>query len=504
MLKTTLLAILDGWGVSDIAENNAIALANAPNYKRFLNTYSNTLLNASGVHVGLPDNQMGNSEVGHLNIGAGRVVKQILPRINEVVASGDILGQVEELSKLVSLLKLSGQTLHLFGLLSPGGIHSHQSHIEAIYDAAVSAGVSVKMHAFTDGRDTPPKSALSFLDSFLNNGARTIDSVGGRFFAMDRDNRWERVEHAFKAICYADAPKYSSVMEYVKAAYDAGETDEFITPAVSREYAGIKDGDAILVLNFRADRVREILTAILDTEFNKFKRLGALNISKALGMVAYSQKLNEHMGACFKPLYLPNTLGEYVSAQGLTQLRVAETEKYAHVTFFLNGGREDSFEGEERALVPSPNVKTYDLQPEMSANAVTEAVLDNIGKYDLIVVNYANPDMVGHTGNLSASIKSVEVIDSILGQLEDAVLSVNGTLCITADHGNIEKMWDDDSDQEHTAHTNNLVPFIVVSEKLNDMVLSGDGALCDVAPTVLALMQQGKPEEMTGRCLITK
>lgn len=502
MLKTTLLVILDGWGISEASEHNAIALANTPNYQNLLNTYPHTKLNASGRYVGLPENQMGNSEVGHLNIGAGRVVQQILPRINECISKGNIIKNIPALNELISQLKLSGKTLHLFGLVSPGGIHSHQTHIENIYDACISEGIKVAMHAFTDGRDTPPKSAAGFLNLFLNEGSRSIESISGRFYSMDRDNRWERVQHAFNAIAYAEAQTYTSALDYIETAYTKGETDEFITPAVKTGYSGIKDGDAVLMLNFRADRVREILTAILDPSFKEFNRREMLNISKALGVVSYSKKLDEYMGECFSPLDLPNTLGQYAAVKGLKQLRVAETEKYAHVTFFFNGGREEPFAGEDRVLVPSPNVVTYNLKPQMSAESVTEAVLNNIGKYNLIVVNYANPDMVGHTGDLEASIKSVECIDGILSRLESAVLNKGANLCITADHGNIEKMWDEFADQPHTAHTSNLVPFIIVSEQYKNATLIDEGALCDIAPTLLHIMQEDSPIEMTGICLI--
>lgn len=504
MLNSTVLVILDGWGVSEIADKNAISQAETPNYIRFLKTYPWTKLHASDGYVGLPDGQMGNSEVGHLNIGAGRVVKQVLPRINDAVVSGNILGHISGMSNMLEQLRATGKTLHLFGLLSPGGIHSHQSHIEAVYDACIEAGVSLKVHAFTDGRDTPPQSALDFLKQFLNDGARHIDTIGGRFYAMDRDNRWGRVEAAFKAICFGDAPTYDSVLDYVGHAYAQGDTDEFILPAVKSDYQGIETGDAIFMLNFRADRVRELLTALLNPAFNEFNREGAPVISNAIGMVPYSEALDAHMQAAFAPLALHNTLGEYMSNNELTQLRIAETEKYAHVTFFLNGGRELAFKGEERILIPSPNVKTYDLKPEMCAKEVTQAVISNLGKYNLIVVNYANPDMVGHTGNMSASVKAVEVIDDVLGALEAAVLANKGTMCITADHGNIETMWDPASGQPHTAHTNNLVPFIIVNGETNDISLYEGGALCDVAPTLLRIMKQEKPAEMTGRCLIQK
>lgn len=497
---TTLLAILDGWGMRDDRAHNAIALSKTPTYKRMLQQYPWTILQASEGFVGLPEGQMGNSEVGHLNIGAGRLVKQLLPRINEILLSGDFLKSLPPLQQLIDELQSKKRRLHLMGLLSPGGIHSHQTHIERLYDVLVANGVDVIMHAFLDGRDTPPSSALEFITSFCINGRRKIHTLSGRYFGMDRDKRWDRGHKAYDAIMHAKGALYTDPLCYVQECYDRAQTDEFIPPAVSVEYDGFNDEDAIFMVNFRADRARQLLHAILDPEFNEFTRGSSVRISKALGMVSYSEVLDQWMDVCFAPDELNNTLGDYVAQQGLKQLRVAETEKYAHVTFFLNGGREEPFEGEDRVMIPSPRVATYDLQPSMSADAVTKAVLNGIGKYDLIVVNYANPDMVGHTGVLDASINAVETIDQELSVLEKAILNNGGAMLITADHGNIETLWDPETNQPHTAHTMNPVPLIVVQRDTNYKLKQG--ALCDVAPTLLRIMKQEQPVEMTGKCLI--
>lgn len=501
MVATTVLVILDGWGISNTPENNGIALGKTPNYDRLLATYPNTYIQASEGFVGLPEGQMGNSEVGHLNIGAGRLVKQLLPRVNDALSQPDFVSSIYALQCNIWGLQCNKKRLHLFGLLSPGGIHSHQTHIEAIYDAVKAAGVEVVMHAFTDGRDTPPASAHEYVSSFCNNGQRVIHTLGGRYYGMDRDKRWDRVQKAYEAIVNGKGEVYSDPVAYIQNSYSNNITDEFILPGVSSAYKGFEPGDCIFMLNFRADRARQLLTALLDPYFTEFKRETVPEISEALGMVSYSEALDQWMGVCFPPEELKNTLGEYVASKGLRQLRVAETEKYAHVTFFLNGGSEEPFVGEDRILVPSPKVATYDLEPEMSAVKVTDAVLSGIGVYDLIVVNYANPDMVGHTGVLDASIRAVETIDDELGKLEKAVLEHKGSMVITADHGNIEMLVDDVSEQPHTAHTMNPVPFVVIQEKA-DFKLT-PGALCDVAPTVLRLMKQEQPAEMTGKCLIT-
>lgn len=499
MVNSTLLVILDGWGLSNEIAHNGIALSKTPVYDRFLNTYPWTTLQASEGFVGLPKGQMGNSEVGHLNIGAGRLVKQLLPRISETFDTPSRINNIPVLQDVKRVLHTNKQRLHMVCLLSDGGIHSHQSHLEAMYDAMTNDGIEVIVHAFTDGRDTPPSSAAGFIQKFCDQGKRGIHTLSGRYYGMDRDKRWDRVQLAYNAIALGKGQSFLDPVDYIESSYDDGITDEFIVPAVKEGYQGIHDGDAIIMVNFRADRARQLLTAILDPGFKEFDRGNLPRLSKAIGMVSYSDALDQWMEACFKPEALVNTLGEYVAAKGLRQLRVAETEKYAHVTFFLNGGREAPFEGEDRKLIPSPKVATYDVQPTMSAEQVTEAVVAGIGTYDLIVVNYANPDMVGHTGILDASIVAVETIDAQLERLEAAILQNKGTMVITADHGNIETLWDEISGQPHTAHTMNPVPFIIVQE--NAAFNLSEGALCDVAPTVLRLMQHEQPTEMTGKCL---
>jgi 2,3-bisphosphoglycerate-independent phosphoglycerate mutase len=501
MTSTTVLVILDGWGLSGTHEHNGIALGKTPNYDRILSVYPWTELHASEGFVGLPDGQMGNSEVGHLNIGAGRLVNQLLPRINTALSQPNFMLNIPPLQLVKTTLSQTHKRLHLCVLLSDGGIHSHQAHAEAIYDVMSSAGINVIVHAFTDGRDTPPSSTVKFVERFCHNGKRKIHTLGGRYYGMDRDKRWDRIEQAYAAIIHGNGPKFEDPLTYIHDSYQHGITDEFIIPAVNNQYKGFEPEDALMMVNFRADRARQLLTAILDPNFNEFKRPFPPSLSAAVGMVSYSDTLDQWMQVCFPPENLINTLGEYVSKKGLRQLRVAETEKYAHVTFFLNGGREEAFPGEDRILIPSPKVSTYDLQPSMSASQITEAVLKGIGQYDLIVVNYANPDMVGHTGILDASIQAVETIDLALGQLETAILDNNGTMLITADHGNIETLWDNKTGQPHTAHTMNPVPFIVVQEKTS-IKLKETGALCDVAPTVLRIMKQEQPAEMSGTCLI--
>jgi 2,3-bisphosphoglycerate-independent phosphoglycerate mutase len=364
----------------------------------------------------------------------------------------------------------------------------------------VSNGIEVIVHAFTDGRDTPPSSAIDFIQQFCQQDKRTIHTLGGRYYGMDRDKRWDRIQKAYDAIVHGNGISFSDPVKYIQESYTKGVTDEFIVPAVQSGYEGFKDGDAVFMVNFRSDRARQLLTAILDVDFKEFDRGQPGELSHAIGMVSYSETLDRWMNVCFAPETLVNTLGEYVASRGLRQLRVAETEKYAHVTFFLNGGREVAFEGEDRILIPSPKVATYDLEPMMAAEKVTEAVLSGVGKYDLIVVNYANPDMVGHTGVVEASVKAVETIDVQLGRLESAILQNGGAMVITADHGNIETLWDDKSGQPHTAHTMNPVPFIIVQN--NATFNLNAGALCDIAPTVLRIMKQEKPAEMTGKCLI--
>ena len=501
-----VLCILDGWGERPKANDNAITAAHTPVWHRLLARWPHAHLQASEHYVGLPDGQMGNSEVGHTNLGAGRLVLQDLPRIDAAI-SADQLAAMPALRQFVGKLIESGGTVHLMGLLSPGGVHSHQHQIAAFARILAEAGLPVAVHAFLDGRDTPPKAGASFLKKFQQDVAGLerlrIATVCGRYHAMDRDRRWDRVEKAYRAIVEAAGDRAEDPVEAIAAAYSRGETDEFVRPTVIADYRGMKDGDGLLIANFRADRVRELAAALLDPDFADFARPKRIAFAAALGLVEYSTELNRFLGTLFPPEDLADTFGEVVSRAGLTQLRIAETEKYAHVTFFFNGGRETVFPGEERILVPSPKVATYDQQPEMSAPEVTEKVVEAIEarRFNVIVLNYANTDMVGHTGDLSAAVKAVETVDTCLGRLSEAVERVGGTLVITADHGNAEMMLDPKSGEPHTAHTLNPVPFIVANPPAVVRHLD-DGRLSDVAPTLLDLLGLAKPSAMTGHSLI--
>ncbi len=503
--RPVVLCILDGWGERDETEDNAIAAADTPVWDRLKATCPHTRLDASGGEVGLPHGQMGNSEVGHMNIGAGRVVMQDLPRIDAAVADGT-LTRLPSLQDFIAALKRSGGTAHVMGLMSPGGVHAHQDHIAALANILCDAGVPVAVHAFLDGRDTPPSSARGYLETFMRAAPRTrVATVTGRYYAMDRDKRWSRVEQAYAALAEGDGAAFDGALAAVDASYAAKVTDEFMKPAVIGGYAGMRDGDGVLMANFRADRAREILTALLDPAFDAFPRKRRIAFAAAAGMVEYSTALAPLMDALFPTADLQDVLGQVVADAGLRQLRIAETEKYAHVTFFFNGGREAEFPGEDRILVPSPTVATYDLQPDMSAPEVTDRLVEAVdgGGYDLIVVNYANTDMVGHTGILAAAIAAVETVDRCLGRLEAAVRAAGGALLITADHGNAENMRDATTGQPHTAHTHNLVPVILVADRAEGL-RNGDGRLADIAPTVLELMGLPQPAEMTGRSLIAQ
>jgi 2,3-bisphosphoglycerate-independent phosphoglycerate mutase len=499
-----VLCILDGWGYREERENNGILLAETPVWDRLMASCPRALLNASELHVGLPAGQMGNSEVGHMNLGAGRKVMQELPRIDQAILDGS-LGQNPELAKFAASLKQSGGACHLLGLVSPGGVHSHQDHMVALAKLLAAQGVTVKIHAILDGRDTPPKSALGYMKKFLADlgDAATIATVSGRFFAMDRDKRWDRVEQAYAVAVDGKGAAAKSALAAIEAAYERDETDEFVAPSAIAGYAGMQDGDGVLMANFRADRARELLTALLDPAFDGFARGRTIRFGAVLGMVEYSTALAKFMPSLFTSAALENVLGAVLAKAGMRQLRIAETEKYAHVTFFLNGGVEQEFPGETRILVPSPKVKTYDMQPEMSAPELTDKLVAAIGSgdFDLIVVNYANGDMVGHTGNLQAAIQAAQTIDASLGRLEAAVQQAGGVMLVTADHGNIEMMQDPDTHEAHTAHTLNLVPAILVNGPKEAVGLK-DGILADVAPTLLQLLGLPQPGEMTGRSLL--
>ncbi len=503
--RPVVLCILDGWGDRAERDNNAIALAKTPNWDRFVAQCPRSRLQASALQVGLPEGQMGNSEVGHMNLGAGRVVLQDLPRIDQAVADG-ALKDIAELRAFIDRLRQSGGTCHLMGLMSPGGVHSHQSHIAALARIVAAAGVPVAVHAFLDGRDTPPRAAVGYLEDFLADtrdiGGRRVASICGRYYVMDRDARWDRVEKAYGLLVDGLGAAFDDPLAAIEASYADDKGDEFVLPVALNGYAGMVDGDGLLMAHFRADRAREILAALVDPEFNGFNRSRQIDFAACLGMVEYSEHLAGFMPAMFPPVDLTATLGEVVARAGLRQLRIAETEKYAHVTFFLNGGREREFAGEERILVPSPKVATYDLQPEMSAPEMTDKLVNAIesGRFDLIVVNYANGDMVGHTGMLDAARKAAEAVDGCLERLATAVTEAGGILLITADHGNAEQMRDPQSGEPHTAHTMNPVPFVIVNGPAEARLR--DGSLSDVAPTVLTLMGLPQPPEMTGHSLL--
>src|SRR5579863_8217779 len=501
--RPVMLVILDGWGWREEPAANAVRQAKTPTFDRLWQSLPHGFLRTSGQDVGLPDGQMGNSEVGHLNIGAGRVVMQDLPRIGAAIASGEI-ARAPALVDLINKLKASGGTCHLLGLVSPGGVHSHQDHAAALAKILAAAGVPTLIHALTDGRDTPPQSAgddVKRLVAALPPSVK-IATVCGRYFAMDRDKRWDRVEKAYNAIVAAEGPRFPDAPAVIADGYANKQFDEFIVPAVVGDYRGMKDGDGVLCFNFRADRVREILSALLDPDFSGFARNRFVRFAAAVGMTQYSDALDRLMATIFPPQTLKNILGEVVADAGRTQLRMAETEKYAHVTYFLNGGREEPFSGEDRIMVPSPKVATYDLQPEMSAPELTDKAVAAIasGKYDLIVLNYANPDMVGHTGSLTAAIKAVETVDAGLGRIAQAIEKSGGALLVTADHGNCEMMRDPQNGGPHTAHTTNPVPLLLVGARNRALVAAG--RLADIAPTLLELMELPKPREMDGASLL--
>ncbi|HUH84144.1 MAG TPA: 2,3-bisphosphoglycerate-independent phosphoglycerate mutase [Stellaceae bacterium] len=504
--RPVVLCVLDGWGCRSDPADNAIRDAKTPNWDRFMRESPHARLEASELYVGLPKGQMGNSEVGHMNLGAGRVVMQDLPRIDQAIAEGS-LAKNPELQHFIAALKASGGAAHLMGLMSPGGVHSHQSHIAALARLLDAAGIPVRIHAFLDGRDTPPQSALEDLARFSADiaglGRVAIATVTGRYYAMDRDKRWERLERAWRALVEGAGERAPDAVAAVKESYAAGKTDEFVLPTVMAGYNGMRDGDGILSANFRADRMREMLTALLDPAFEGFPRARVPRFAAALGMTEYSRELARRMTTLFPPADLSDSFGEIVARAGLTQLRIAETEKYAHVTFFFNGGREQEFPGESRILVPSPKVATYDLKPEMSAPEVTDALVAAIDarRFDVVVVNFANTDMVGHTGILSAAIAAVETVDRCLGRLADAVTRAGGTLLITADHGNAEMMRDPATGQPHTSHTLNPVPLLLVNPPAGVTGLTS-GRLADVAPTLLRLLNLPQPAAMTGHPLL--
>jgi len=494
---------MDGWGYREDSRNNAVRLARTPTIDRLEREVPKAFLLASGPAVGLPEGQVGNSEVGHMTIGAGRIILQDLARIDAAVADRTIM-TLPLLDRFAADLKKSGGSAHLMGLVSPGGVHSRDTHLMALTKALVEREIKVWIHAFTDGRDTLPKLADETLPAFAANlpDGAYMATVTGRYYAMDRDRRWERTAAAWEAITYARADHHAtSTSDALEAGYTAGLSDEFLLPAVIKGYGGMADGDSLIMANFRADRVRQILAGWLlnDPDFRPRKRP---RLTRPIGLVPYSDQLDTVMDSLFGPPDIPNTLGEVVASAGLSQLRLAETEKYPHVTFFLNGGMEESRENESRELVPSPKIATYDLQPEMSATGVRDILVDAIqnGQHDLIIVNFANPDMVGHTGDLNAAIKAVETVDQAVADTIAALDTTGGVMLLTADHGNCEIMWDDEAQSPHTAHSYNPVPIYLIG---GDKAGLRDGGLSDLAPTLLDLLGLDIPPEMTGSTLLT-
>jgi len=498
-MKPVTLIIMDGFGLSTETRGNAVAGAHKPNIDRLSKSFPTTRLGSSGLSVGLPEGQMGNSEVGHLNIGAGRIVYQGYTRINLAVKE-KTLGEVPALTEAMNTRRL-----HLMGLLSDGGVHSHNTHLYALLELARQKEVpEVYVHAILDGRDVPPKSALTYfqdLDQRIRSiGTGKVATVSGRYYTMDRDRRWERVELAYRALAEGKGFAAGSANQAVTKGYARGETDEFLKPTVVDSQGIIRDKDSIIFFNFRPDRAREITRAFVDPDFKEFNRL-PMQV-RFTCMMQYDAALD--VPVAFPPQDLDRTLGEVMALAGKSQLRIAETEKYAHVTYFFNGGKETPNQGEDRVLIPSPKVATYDLKPEMSAYEVTDRVLERIrnGGYDLIVMNYANPDMVGHTGIYEAAVKAVETVDSCVGKVVDEVMRQGGAVLLTADHGNAEKMVDDTTGQPHTAHTTNPVPLTLITSDGRERSLRDDGVLADIAPTILELMGASKPGPMTGRSLI--
>ncbi len=502
MKKPLLLMILDGFGIGQETAN-AIKAAKTPNIDRLFDQYPFTTLGASGMNVGLPEGQMGNSEVGHTNIGAGRVVYQELTRITKSIQDGDFFENKALLTAVDNALH-NDSALHLIGLLSNGGVHSHNSHLWALLELAKKRGLKkVYVHALLDGRDVPPSSGKEFVRECTQKmeqiGIGRIATVMGRYFAMDRDNRWDRVEQAYAAMVYGEGTRCYDPVEAVEKSYRADVTDEFVVPTVCADDASIKKNDSVIFFNFRPDRAREITRSLVDPEFDGFERRHGFFPITYICMTQYDTTMPNVLVA-FAPQSLKNTLGEYISQKGFTQLRIAETEKYAHVTFFFNGGVEKTYPGEDRVLVASPKVTTYDLQPEMSAYEVTDKVIDRIksGKYDVIILNFANCDMVGHTGVFDAAVAAVEAVDTCVGKVTDAISEMGGVTFITADHGNADKMYESDH-SPFTAHTTNPVPFCVIGYPCK---LRGGGKLADIAPTMLKVLNLEQPQEMNGTSII--
>ncbi len=506
--KQYVLMIMDGVGINEEEKGNAFKLASTPNLDKYFEKYPNTHIKTSGMAVGLPEGQMGNSEVGHTNIGAGRIVYQELTRITKDINEGAFFNNKEFLNA-INHVKENGSDLHIMGLVSDGGVHSHIDHLYALLELAKRNDVqNVYIHAILDGRDTPPTSAIEYIKALENKlkeiGIGKIATLAGRYYTMDRDKRWERISLAYDALVNGKGNSFKTVQKAIETSYEAQEFDEFVKPIVivdeeQNPIAKIKDNDSVIFYNFRPDRARQITRAITEKDFNEFEVNNIQNLY-FVTMTQYDYTL-ENVHIAYMPQVLVNTFGEYISKLGYTQLRIAETEKYAHVTFFFNGGREETYEGESRILIPSPKVATYDLQPEMSANEVTDKVIESINSesFDVIVINFANGDMVGHTGNLEKAIVAVETVDNCVGKIVTKLEEIGGEALITADHGNCECMIDLKTGEPVTSHTTFDVPFIVVSDRVKEVK---SGSLCDIAPTLLTLMGEKIPEEMTGESLV--
>ena len=503
--RPVLLCILDGWGEREETDDNAVRLAQTPTWDKLRQTSPFCLLKTDGIDVGLPEGQFGNSEVGHLNIGAGRIVFQDLPRIDQAIENGELQSN-RELKLFIEKLKSSNGTCHILGLMSPGGVHAHQNHITELCRILDGNAIPVCVHGFLDGRDTPPQSAAQYVQEFERSISDfphcQLATLCGRYFAMDRDKRWERVEKAYHLLLQGRGETMDGTIAAIEKSYEKNIGDEFLEPLVAPSYSGMSNGDGLLMANFRADRARQILQSLVDPSFDEFERSKTVEFAARLGMVSYSDDLDAYFPVLFPATVLENVLGKTVSDAELSQLRLAETEKYAHVTYFLNGGEESPFNREDRILVPSPKVATYDLKPEMSAPELTDELVKALTQrtYDLIVINYANGDMVGHTGSLDAAIRAAEVLDGCLKRVLEALHQVDGTMLLTADHGNFELMRDPVTGGPHTAHTLNPVPALLVNGPSEVQELN-NGRLADIAPTLLKLLGVNQPPEMTGSAL---
>ena len=502
--KSAVLCILDGFGLRESNLGNAVSLAHTPNLDQLSRNYPNSTLTTFGKEVGLPENQMGNSEVGHLHIGAGRVVQSMLPRIDEAIANEDLINN-KDLLGMLSDTKLNGGEIHIAGLISDGGVHGHVRHLKSLMHIASNKSSKVNLHLFTDGRDVETKTSITDLESLIYDLPSNVNiaTLMGRYYSMDRDKRWDRTQKAYEAIANGVGRIYQDPFKAIQVSHDKGITDEFIEPAVLSEYKGVKGKhDGLIFCNFRADRARQILDALTSKNFNGFLRADEKVFSKVVGMIEYDSDFTKKFKVLFKREVIKNGLGEWISLNGLKQFRVAETEKYPHVTYFLNGGSETKYDGEERSLVPSPQVEAYDQKPQMSAEEICNSLISALesNSFDLLIVNFANPDMVGHTGNLSAAKVAVEKVDEMLGKMCASIKKVGGEALIISDHGNCEQMYIGDTKKPHTFHTLNPVPCILYSERKKVGIRSG--SLIDIAPTVLELLDKDKPNQMTGSSLL--